>query len=347
MRRDSATPTGPGRRTPSISLVSHRGTSSTPAGKRRASNHLPSHKRSQTSISKEKNLEIFAPTTLFCHSMKKFFLMLQLAALSAGSSAFAITGGPFENSDAGILLERGGFYQATYSFRNGSGYAIWTPDAQWFSGGATGTDYRRTTLITPATNRTFSDHNGNRSVLYYKGVTYVGGAFGEVDVDSRTIQGFSNCESEFGVTTSTQTTNANLLSFSQTSGVTSAAVVVNNRNYVANASWTGKIYQRAPILRFRGKGELFIISANGSETIANLAYTAYQGLINAIITAVATVNSSNALATINPALFTEAQTAIDNLLVDLPPYIQGAGPNNSYNEGEKERLRVRGLRRFF
>lgn len=275
--------------------------------------------------------------------MKKFFLMLQLAALSAGSSAFALTGGPFENSDAGILQERGGFYQSAFSYRNGNGYAIWTPDAPWYADGSSGADFRRTTLITPATSRSFTDHSANRSVFYYKGVTYVGGAWGELDLDAREIQGVCNAVSEFGVTSTTQTTSANIVSFSQSIGTTSATVVENNRGYVANLGWTGKIYDRSPILRFRGKGELFILSQNGTEALASLAYTAYSGLISAIIANVAQSGGQNQDGTI----FFFAQNAIDTLLDDLAPKIENTGPSRNYSEGERVRVRVKGLRRFF
>jgi hypothetical protein len=40
--------------------------------------------------------------------MKKIFSLIQLAVLSAGSSAFALVGGPFDNGDYSILLERAG-----------------------------------------------------------------------------------------------------------------------------------------------------------------------------------------------------------------------------------------------
>ena len=52
----------------------------------------------------------------------------------SSSNAWAIAGGPFDNGDVGgVLTERGGFYQCQFSFRNGNGYGIFTPDS--FLGG--------------------------------------------------------------------------------------------------------------------------------------------------------------------------------------------------------------------
>lgn len=293
--------------------------------------------------------------------MKKFFLMLQLAALTAGSSAFALTGGPFENSDAGILLERGGFYQTSYSYRNGNGYSIWTADNQLFDVTGFGTG----DLFTPATAVSGS-HNGNRTVLYYKGVTYFGSAMGSVDLDAREIQGFANASSEFSFTTVQQQTQNNFITSQVSTLVNSDVVVQSGRGYTANIGWTGKIYDRAPILRFKGKGELFIISQNGSESVASLANSAFTQLIGAIVTNVA--SSGGQLQT--GALFGQAQVAIANALSGFPgidvngngvftdagdtapapglqQYINNSGPSANYEQGERQRVRVKGLRRFF
>jgi hypothetical protein len=279
--------------------------------------------------------------------MKKFFLMIQLAAMAAGSSAFALTGGPFENSDAGILIERGSFYQSTFSFRNGNGYALWTPDNQIIDQGSSAgsVDFSVTTLITPATPRAFSDHNANRSVLYYKGIIYVGSAFGSADIDAREINGFCNAFSDLSFETTTTQNNNNLFNSTQSQSSNVDLIAFNNRGYIANVAWEGKIYTRAPIVRFKGKGELSIISPSGSESIASLAFQGFSGLINAINTLVASAAEGND--EIDPALFTSARTEIDLALTALSPYLDGVGPDNSYNESAKEKVRVKGLRRFF
>jgi VIT1/CCC1 family predicted Fe2+/Mn2+ transporter len=122
-------------------------------------------------------------------------------------------------------------------------------------------------------------------------------------------------------------------------------VVINNRAYFANLSWTGKIYQRSPILRYRGSGEVVILSPSGTESLAGLAYTAYSGLIGAIISA--TAQSGNSIIGVDPGLFADAQLAIENALVGLEPRLTGTGPSNGYNESEKRKVRVKGMRRFF
>lgn len=74
--------------------------------------------------------------------MKKGFLTLSaiVAAFVAAPSAQAWVGGPFDSGDYNILHERGGVYQAVFSFRNGSGFSQFTQDnalgAQFASGAA-------------------------------------------------------------------------------------------------------------------------------------------------------------------------------------------------------------------
>ena len=272
--------------------------------------------------------------------MKKFFLMLQLAALSAGSSAFALTGGPFENSDAGILLERGGFYQCSFRFRNGTGFALWTPDAPFYNPAST--DFRRTTLITPSTNRTITDHSGNRSVFYYKGVTYVGAAFGEIDLDAREVTGFCNADSEADFRSTSSTAGVSISSgfaFPQnTSQSAISTVVINNRSYVLNCNYTAKVNQRAPILRFTGLGQLALLSPSGRDTIAGLAYSGYSGLIQAIVQSVSNLQvQAGASVGIGPA-YTAAQTSIEAALNALGPWISGTGPQTSFEDSEVHKV---------
>jgi hypothetical protein len=223
--------------------------------------------------------------------MKKIFSLIQLAVLSAGSSAFAIVGGPFDNGDYSVLMERSGFYQATFTFRNGNGYSIWTSDNQVGSltQGQTVTPNVGTgSLITPSSGTALGQHNGNRSVFYYLGVIYFGGAFGSIDVESRTIQGYSNAQSDVTTQQSQNTQNQGFFGGNTTS-VVSSSVVASNRSYVLNANWKGKITKTQPQLRFSGKGEMVIIAPNGNETLAGLAYQGYAGLIDAIVQSVSSL----------------------------------------------------------
>jgi hypothetical protein len=109
--------------------------------------------------------------------MKKIFLFIQLVALSSALPAFALVGGPFDNGSYSILDERNGFYEAAYSFTNGSGYSQWTADnlqGAFASQGSVTANIGTGSLVTSSG----STNNGNRTVLYYKGVTYFGSAMG-------------------------------------------------------------------------------------------------------------------------------------------------------------------------
>jgi hypothetical protein len=223
--------------------------------------------------------------------MKKIFSLIQLAVLSAGSSAFAIVGGPFDNGDYSILMERSGFFQATFTFKNGNGYSIWTPDNQVGSltqGQNVTPNIGTGSLITPSSVTALGGHNGNRSVFYYLGVIYFGGAFGSVDVESRTIDGYCNAQSDVTTQQSQNTQNQGFFGGNTTS-VVSSSVVASNRSYVLNANWKGKITKTQPQLRFSGKGEMVIIAPNGNETLAGLAYQGYSGLIDAIVQSVSSL----------------------------------------------------------
>lgn len=318
--------------------------------------------------------------------MKKIFLMIQVAAMSAGIPAFGWVGGPFENGDAGILLERGGFYQATFTYKNGNGYSIWTADAQLDADPS----LDRGSLVTPASVNTTVDHQANRTVLYYKGLTYAGGANGSLDLDRRQIQGFFNASSDLSPATAGQNFNsAGNGFFAVTSGSgaqnSTSSVVASGRSFVSNGSWEAKITETHPSMRFEGKGEIVFFGPNGADTTANLAVDGYTRLVQAISTSVASTGSNLFF---DSAVYTQAASAIANILTGtqtttfqnvagidangdgdfidadlgdvlplrveqetgIPPladYLTNINPTNSFEEMEKAKLKVSGIRRFF
>jgi len=295
--------------------------------------------------------------------MKKIFSLIQLAVLSAGSSAFALVGGPFDNGDYSILLERAGYYQASYSFKNGSGYSLWSPDNLQGSitqGQTVTPNIGSGALATPNGQA----NNANRTVIYYKGVTYFGGAFGEVDVQKRRISGYANASSEFTANV-TQNQQQNNLFFGQSnvSQTNSTSVVASGRSYVANVNWKGKVTATQPQLRFNGTGELAIISPTGQSAIAGLAYDGYSQLISSIAQSVAQgqgvdndtfisidgdLNPTVGAAIVNSlSPYTAASAAIQNSLTALTPYLTGTGPQSSFEESEAVKIKVSGYRRFF
>lgn len=284
--------------------------------------------------------------------MKKIFLTIASVALMSNSNVWAFAGGPFDNGDpGGLLMERGGYYQCQFSFRNGNGYGMFTPDA--ILGGnlpsasqGVGTSsqqvgiFNRGTLFTQNTNNGLA-HNANRSVFYYKGVTYVGACMGFVDVAARQVQGTANATSNDSLTQQTLSQNTGGLINASQAATTTQPVVINTAGFVMNLGWTGKITATRPQLRFRGKGEMTILSPSGVSAVDSLAFSSYQGLIDAIITG---VQGSTGVGL--GAAITSAQTAIDQILDDLLLRTNG-GADALYNDSIKEPVRVTGSRRFF
>ncbi len=264
--------------------------------------------------------------------MKKFILPIILAVTALSGQAFGWVGGPFDNGFHSASLERNSIYQAVLSMKNGNGYCYFSPTQQLVPEGASATaiyDFRGNTR--------------NRSVIYYKGITYVGSAMGMVDGEARYLQCDINATSELGFQASTTTTQNNLFNQQQTVASVQTTIVNSNRSFTLNGSWTAKAYQTAPSFRFRGTGELVFLAPTSVDSVAGLAYTAYQGLINAIITFVA---SSQVTTGFNPALFTQAQTAINDALAGLTPYLGLGGVDSTYDNAKKVFIRVNGTRRY-
>jgi hypothetical protein len=251
--------------------------------------------------------------------MKKIFLTIASVALMSNSNVWALAGGPFDNGDpGGLLMERGGFYQCQFSFENGNGYGIFTPDS--YLGGnlpnanqAAGSSnqqigvFNRGSLYTPNSAGGLG-HNANRSVFYFKGTTYVGGCFGFMDMHARQVQGTCNASSNEDITQQTQITSTR------------------------------------PNMRFRGKGEMAVSSPGGESSIQTLAYDAYSGLIGAIIQSTSSLQNASGA----PVDFTSASDAIGLALEDLRSYLgTGGGPDEVYADAIVEPVRVTGNRRFF
>src|SRR5262245_57971577 len=114
--------------------------------------------------------------------MKKLFaLFTGLSALFA-TPAFAVVGGPFDNGGYSLLFEANGVYQAVLTYKNGSGFAYFTPDNSLSpeltnSQGSNGTTQNNNTQLLTAQLTV-----ANRSFLYYKGVTYLGMCTGYMDI---------------------------------------------------------------------------------------------------------------------------------------------------------------------
>lgn len=282
--------------------------------------------------------------------MKKIFLTLASLALLSSGKVLAWAGGPFDNGDpASVLVERSGYYQATFSFLNGNGYGIFTPDAQFFGGlgASAGSGSSNAAAFfdrgTMYTNNSFTPtHSANRSVFYYKGITYVGACMGFVDLENRKIQGTANATSD-STTSVSQSAAAGTVGSTLTN---TSTIVQNNANFILNIGWEGFIKRVSPTLRFRGKGELTVLSPSGTSTVAALAFRGFSQLIDAINTSVANYDAGDIILG-TTTIFTDAQAAIEAALNGLTPYLSSGSADQRYNESDKMKVKVFGSRRFF
>jgi hypothetical protein len=259
--------------------------------------------------------------------MKRYFLLAVLFLAFDARQASALVGGPFDNGSHNAQLENG-IYQAVLTMRNGNGFCYFHPEAN----------------IVPENPNNVLDYQGrgntrNRAVVYYKGVTYIGSAIGMADPESRYIQCSINGGSDLGFSVSQTSSEDGGVS---TSGSAVSDVVVrNDRGFIMNGNWEAKIRDTSPTLKFNGKGEMTFIAPTGADSIAGLAYQGYSGLIGAIISAVGGLTGS-----FNPAVFTQAQVAIDNALTALPGFLAGAGVDSTLENGDSVKVSVRGTLRY-
>lgn len=264
--------------------------------------------------------------------MKRFFAPLALLLSAFSTNVMAFSGGPFDNGFQSAALERNSIYQATLNFTNGSGFAYFSPTAQ---------------LVSPdPTTVTGLDSRGsirNRVVLYYKGISYVGSAFGEVDAEARNVQCTFNASSELSYQATQQSQQSNLFTFAQTSSSVATNIVSSNRSYTVNGNFQAKVTQTAPTFRFKGTGEVAFLSPNGKDSVAGVAFNGYSGLINAIVTA---VGNATVGANFSAAVFQQAQAAINSALADLPTQLSGAGIDVTFRNAQVHHLSVVGTRRY-
>jgi hypothetical protein len=191
--------------------------------------------------------------------MKKLFSVIAGLALFSGSQAFAWVGGPFDNGDYSATLDNEGIYQATFRMKNGTGFAQFGTNVDLFASTSSGDAGGSSTDLT----------NGsylNRSLIYYKGITYFGSATGTVDMERRRIDGITNGYTEASAT-STTSSDSGTVSASQT-------IVFNGgRGFSCNSMWIAKITQTYPVLKFNGSGEFTALPQDLSALLTNLAVT--------------------------------------------------------------------------
>lgn len=267
--------------------------------------------------------------------MKRILLSLSLGLTFLSTPASAWVGGPFDNGFHSASQEQGAVYHGSISMNNGSGYFYMSPSQEL-------------TTEQCKTAWDFTASLKNRSVVYYKGITYIGSCFGNVDGDAKRVEGFMNGSSESGLTVTTAHQSTGFFSTSTLQTSVSNTIVQSNRNFVFNGNFVANVYQTAPSSRFRGNGEMVFLSQTSRSALANLTFNSYQGLINAIISFVGSVSSVTTGAG-GFTLFTDAQDAIGNALntLEASPYLGLSGVDNTYQDSEQRKIRVTGTRRYF
>jgi hypothetical protein len=205
---------------------------------------------------------------------KNHFLFALVMSFSA--SAFALVGGPFDNGDYSQLLDDQGVYQASFTMTNGLGFAQFGSNVSLgpsisTSGGSGGS----TSQTTNSTIGTIL----NRSVIYYKGLTYFGMATGMVDLEHKTITGITNGTSDVTLNQSSSSNGGNVI-FGTSSNVNASTNVITNGGlgYTCNTAWNGVVTESTNDLTFHGDGTLTVLNPDLSSQI----FQALSNLIAAI-----------------------------------------------------------------
>ena len=155
--------------------------------------------------------------------MKKLFALIATSLTLSVLPASAIVGGPWGNNN--FTANGTGTYSATLFMQNGLGIARFTDD----------------------TNAQFSLLN--QSVVFFKGIVYLGGCFGSVDHSGGRVDAITNGSS------------SNLFVNSGAGGGVG----------FCNTMWHADITTEAPILRFSGEGRANFFGALNQVTEVTVA----------------------------------------------------------------------------
>lgn len=277
--------------------------------------------------------------------MKRIFATIAILLTGLNTQAFALAGGPFDNGMQSASLDRNAIYQAILTFPNGSGYVYFQPTANIAANGVTAGYATSVGTLNVADTR---GSNTTRSVLYYKGLTYVGGCFGAADYEAKSITATLNASTNAQQSQLTNQTQSNNTSFfggstgaAANANAISTTIISNSFSFFCNGEFNAKIYQTAPTMRFSGTGELSFLAPNQNDAKAGLAYTGFSGLVNSIITA---VGNANVGAFFDATVFTQAQQAIQSAVNALPPL---TSIDQAFAAGQIVKMTVSGTRRYF
>jgi hypothetical protein len=165
--------------------------------------------------------------------MKKITALLTLASFFVGQTAplMAWVGGPYSgNTYDGF---QGGVFQYTLSMKNGMGMARFASSLE--------------AMVSPFA----------QGVVFHEGITYYGESFGMIDTVSSTASGIIN-----GLSAPANS----ITGAPQNAGVPNTFRNSASHNYVANVAWNGKITNKRPTIRFKGKGFAYFFDENYEDT---------------------------------------------------------------------------------
>jgi hypothetical protein len=154
--------------------------------------------------------------------MKRIFALLAISLAFQGINAHAIIGGPWDYDNYNSNNQ--GTYSATITMPNGLGMARWTDSQRAFFTDATTND---------------------QSVIYYKGIIYIGRVFANIDYQSNSVTGVTNGDSTTAISDSGSGNNIG----------------------ICNTSWTCSFSQEKPVLRFSGSGEAVFFGVLDVRTV--------------------------------------------------------------------------------
>lgn len=180
---------------------------------------------------------------------KKIHLLFAFAfALPAASFAK----GPWDNGDYSQFIDETGIYQTSMRFKNGTGFAQWgtnvaLADQATTGGGGIGITASSSVKVGSPIDR---------SVIYYKGIVFVGNATGMVDHVRKSIIGITNSFASLSSSTSAGGIGG---------AVTATSIIAGNGTIAnpltANTFFQAKINQESRILKFSGTGQLSVVDA--------------------------------------------------------------------------------------
>ena len=182
--------------------------------------------------------------------MKKFGAILSLLALISQSTALAWIGGPYSNNTYDGF--DGGTFAGTMRGNRVTGLFKFSQDAQAY--------------VSP-----FGD-----SIVYHKGMTYYGEAYGFIDTVGGTASGVTNGQIAGENTGDPGALFRNVSGFgfgvlngedgrTVSTGASQTTANTGNINVSgANSMWNGKITAKRPTVRFKGKGEVSFFGNGGT-----------------------------------------------------------------------------------